>query len=282
MALGNFNKLTAPLRKIEGGIADRSKKADPGGLTNKGVTHKTYDAYRINQGLPTRSVKEITNDEVIAIYREFWDAVQGDLLPSGLDWAVYDFAFNSGAGRAVMELQEVLGCNVDGQIGQQTRKAIGAADLPKLINLYCDDRLKFMKRLSNWGENKNGWTKRVAEVRAAALDMANPDTPTLRRLTVPSLPAGANAKAHAENTSAAKSPEAQGLAMLASGLSGEKVRQATEVVQPHAGMDTPLGRAAFVLFAVLSVIGFVLVALPWLKRAQRMGLFGGFTGKVFR
>lgn len=54
-------------------------------------------------GRPAQSVKFITYDELKAIYKfQYWDRVQGDLLPAGLDYAVFDdFAVNSGeAGRS--------------------------------------------------------------------------------------------------------------------------------------------------------------------------------------
>ena len=38
------------------------------GETNKGITHNTYNSYRRSKGLPIRSVKYITNDEVRDIY----------------------------------------------------------------------------------------------------------------------------------------------------------------------------------------------------------------------
>lgn len=285
MAQGNFAKLLKPLLGIEGGVADRSLKDDPGGLTNKGVTHAVYDAYRAGKGLPQRSVRQITNAEVEEIYLEqYWRPIRGDELPSGLDWAVFDFAVNSGPGRAIKELQRVLGCSMDGVVGMRTLKMIGQADLPTLIDHYCDRRLTFMQGLKNWGANKNGWTRRVAEVRVAALNMADPDTPepTAAEIAPLTLPTSATAKAPEAATAVAKTPEAQGLMMLASGISGEKVRQAQDVAHAHSSMDTPLGRAAFVLFGALSVVGFVLVAMPWLKRLQQMGLFGGFKGSVFR
>ena len=50
----------------EGGYVN--DKDDPGGETNKGITHTTYDSYRRSKGLPTRSVKYITNEELEDIY----------------------------------------------------------------------------------------------------------------------------------------------------------------------------------------------------------------------
>ncbi len=50
----------------EGGY--NNDKNDDGGETNKGITHTTYNSYRRSKGLPTQSVKYITQQEVEDIY----------------------------------------------------------------------------------------------------------------------------------------------------------------------------------------------------------------------
>lgn len=284
MASGNYNKLLRPLLGIEGGVSDRPLSADPGGLTNKGVTQKTYDAWRVAHGMEKRSVRLITVAEVTAIYKdEYWDLVRGDDLPSGLDWAVFDFAVNSGPGRAVKELQRVLGVKVDGIIGSGTMSAIGRAEPAKLINLYCDRRLAFMKGLKNWGANKNGWTKRVVHVRELALDMADDSTPALpEKPPVPVLPPEASAKAPEAAQAQLKTADGLGVTAMACGVGGEKVRQVAEQVQPHMTMDTILGRLAFAVFTLLMLAGGVLIAYSYIGRIREKGGLGGFVGSVFK
>lgn len=148
---------------FEGGFSNHPD--DPGGPTMKGVTQANYDAFRIRKGLPTRSVKLITNAELQEIYNtKYYQVIKGDELPPGLDFAVFDFAVNSGPTQAAKELQRVLGVSVDGQIGDQTIKAANDAadaDEEKLIADYCARRLAFMKKLKNWKSFKTGWTRRV-------------------------------------------------------------------------------------------------------------------------
>ena len=49
-----------------------------------------YNAYRRRKRQSARSVRHITNSELIDIYRSrYWDAVKGDELPSGLDYVIY-------------------------------------------------------------------------------------------------------------------------------------------------------------------------------------------------
>lgn len=156
----------------EGGYVNHP--ADPGGATNRGVTQRVYDAYRKRQGEAPRSVRAITADEVADIYkRQYWDAVKGDDLPSGLDYAVFDYAVNSGPGRAIKDLQRELGVAVDGQIGNVTLAAAKSADVFDLIERLCARRMRFLKSLRHWGTFGKGWTSRVNEVIDGAVAMAS-------------------------------------------------------------------------------------------------------------
>ena len=177
MTQANFEKSLALVLEHEGGFVHDIY--DKGGATNKGVTQAVYDAYRKLRGRGQLSVKHITEDEVRAIYKfQYWDKVQGDLLPTGLDYAVFDFAVNSGAGRAAKYLQAVLGVAQDGQIGAMT---IAAVKSPVgAINALCDRRMAFLRRIPTFWRFGKGWTKRVEGdnpkkvdgVREVALDMA--------------------------------------------------------------------------------------------------------------
>jgi lysozyme family protein len=147
----------------EGGFVNHPK--DPGGPTNKGVTQRVYDAYRKLKGLPVRSVKLIEPIETEEIYRkQYWRMVKGDDLPAGLDYAVFDFAVNSGISRAVKYLQTLVGVWADGAIGLQTMSAIleaAKADEETLIIKYCANRMAFLKSLSTFPTFGKGWTRRV-------------------------------------------------------------------------------------------------------------------------
>mgnify|MGYP001556693352 CR=1 FL=1 len=84
---------------------------------------------------------------------------------------VFDYAVNSGPGRAVKSLQSVLGVAADGVVGPVTRAAATKAEPVGVINALCDARLSFLKSLGTWSTFGNGWTNRVASVRAAAIAM---------------------------------------------------------------------------------------------------------------
>jgi hypothetical protein len=144
----------------EGGYVDHP--ADPGGATNQGVTQATYDAWRQRKDQARRSVRHITPAERDAIYRnDFWDAIRGDDLPAGVDYATYDFAVNSGPSRAARYLQRIVGTKQDGIIGPLTLAAVTMHDPEHVVRRLCDDRMAFLRRLRHWGTFGRGWTRRV-------------------------------------------------------------------------------------------------------------------------
>lgn len=189
MTAGNFKPLVEQVLGIEGGVSDRPLKDDPGGLTNKGITQAVYDRWRSLKGLPPKSVREITTQEAVAIGKaNYWAPIHGDKLPSGVDFAVFDFAFNSGPAQAVKEMQRTLGVADDGVVGLATLEALAVADAESVINGVCDRRLAFMKSLKNWKANKNGWPARVAHVRAQSLALAAGDRLNAPEVELTSMP----------------------------------------------------------------------------------------------
>lgn len=166
----NFNEALRAVLVHEGGYANHPK--DPGGATMKGVTQRVYDAYRRNNGLEVRSVRNISEAELNAIYyQQYWMIVRGDQLPGGLDYAAFDYAVNSGPSRAIKHLQSVLGVTVDGVPGNATLAAANSGDIASHINKLCDRRLAFVKDLPTWPTFGKGWTSRIAGVRSKALTM---------------------------------------------------------------------------------------------------------------
>lgn len=144
----NFAKSLAAVLKSEGGYVNNPR--DPGGATNKGITQATYDAWNDSAKRARQNVQFIHDDEVQAIYRErYWDTVHGDELPSGIDYAVFDYAVNSGPTRAMRAY--AANPTIDG---------------------ICNQRLAFLQTLPTWAYFGKGWGARVATVRAMAKSMA--------------------------------------------------------------------------------------------------------------
>lgn len=155
----NFEKSLKYVLAWEGGYVNHPK--DPGGPTNKGVTQRVYDAWRKQKNLAPRSVVGITNAEVQAIYRvQYWDRVRGDELPLGLDYAVFDYAVNSGTAKAVKSLQQCLGVKVDGAMGAVTLAKIPATQ-EDTVKALCEQRYAFVKKLGTFKTFGAGWTRRI-------------------------------------------------------------------------------------------------------------------------
>lgn len=169
----NFARSLKAVLKHEGGYVNHP--SDPGGATNKGITIATFRRY-VKPGGTIADLKAITNDQVATVYRRrFWDAVRGSELPDGVDFAVFDFAVNSGPSRAIRYLQRVIGVKQDGVIGPATMAAVKSRMAATIINDLCDARLAFMKAIKKgtlWKTFGRGWSRRVSEVRSMALDMA--------------------------------------------------------------------------------------------------------------
>ena len=142
------HELTA---EFEGGWSDHP--ADPGGRTMYGITEAVYHAWLKRRGLPERSVRLITREEALKIYREeYWLKAGCDKLALGVDRMVYDAAVNSGVKRSRGWLME----------------AIGGSDAETIERLYSI-RMTFLRKLRTWKTFGKGWTRRVEAMRARAL-----------------------------------------------------------------------------------------------------------------
>ena len=170
----NFAASLARVLRSEGGRVNDPQ--DPGGRTNQGITQGTFNAWLSSHGSQHRDVFTITPDEVSAIYKaRYWDAVDADNLPSGLDYALFDFAVNSGPAKAAMTLQGIVGVAEDGKIGPITLAAIAKERPAFLIPKLCAMRLGFLKKLSTWPHFGAGWTNRVNQVDIDAMNMIRAD-----------------------------------------------------------------------------------------------------------
>ena len=249
MTAKNFAQSLKLVLAHEGGYSNHPK--DPGGATMNGVTQRVYDAYRASKGLTKRSVKELTVAEREAIYRrQYWDAIQGDDLPSGIDYVVFDGAVNSGPKQSIKWLQRALGSSytgpIDGVLGMGTLAALdGVQNHDALIDRICDRRLAFLKALKTWPTFKGGWSSRVNGVRTAAKAMEAGRQPAVHLLP------DAGAKAVIEDAKAPPSM-APGDAASGGGVMATVITQATDQL-------TPLGNLEFIanIVAVLTVAGVV-------------------------
>lgn len=174
MASQNFARALEFVLAHEGGYVDHPR--DPGGATNRGITRVTLEQWR-GRPVTKAEVRALTRAEAVAIYRAmYWNAVAGDDLPAGLDLAVFDFAVNSGPGRATKTLQSLLEVTADGVIGPVTRAAAHRRETAATIRDLCTARMAFLKSLKTFATFGKGWTARVQAVERAALQQAQSST----------------------------------------------------------------------------------------------------------
>lgn len=162
----NFHHCLQLVLAHEGGFVHDPQ--DPGGITNLGVTKSAWEAYA-GHAVNETFMRGLTPVAVAPFYKlEYWDKVRGDQLPSGVDCAVFDYAVNSGTGRAARTLQQAAGVLVDGSIGPATLAAVAQKDPVELVTNICKLRQSFLQALPTFGHFGKGWTARVAQVKNEA------------------------------------------------------------------------------------------------------------------
>ena len=165
----NFDECLKMLLHHEGGYVNHPK--DPGGETNLGVTKRVYEKWG-----GTKEMKDLTVEDVAPIYKkEYWDRCKCDDLESGVDWAVFDWAVNSGTGRAAKAIQKICGAAQDGAIGPKTLALIGTQNTQYVIEEFGKIRQDFYESLKTFDTFGRGWTRRNKETTEKALEMIEED-----------------------------------------------------------------------------------------------------------
>jgi lysozyme family protein len=166
----NFDASLARLLAHEGGYTNHP--SDPGGPTNFGITIFDYRKY-VKPDADAGDVRAMSLAAAKSIYRaKYWDALRCDELPSGLDYAVFDYGVNSGVSRAAKVLQQSVGVPDDGRVGPLTLAAAAKCDARRVVMAICAERRGFLQGLRTWPVFGRGWGRRVAAVEVAALQMA--------------------------------------------------------------------------------------------------------------
>ena len=166
----NFNESLAHVLKHEGGFVNHPK--DPGGATNLGCTKRVWEEW-VGHEVTVDDIRSLTVADVTPLYKKkYWDAVRGDDLPRGVDFAVFDLAINSGTGRASKLLQRAVGVAADGAIGPATLAAVANVNPRELATKVCEARMAFLQGLPTWETFGKGWARRVKETEKIAFNMA--------------------------------------------------------------------------------------------------------------
>ena len=170
----NFSACLAIVLREEGGFSNDN--LDPGGITNLGVTLRTWQAW-VGHPVDINDMEALTPAVVAPLYqRNFWNADSCAALPAGLDLCVLDFAVNAGPGHSARTLQSMVGATPDGAIGPATLAAVSSHvaqhGLGAAINEFQAARLQYYQSLGDWSTFSKGWTNRINTISAAAHNMA--------------------------------------------------------------------------------------------------------------
>jgi lysozyme family protein len=165
----NWQKSFELMLKSEGGFVNHP--SDPGGMTNLGVTKATWENW-VGRESDEAEMRGLTPEKVEPLYKnKYFDAVRGDELPMGLDYLMFDFAVNAGAGRAIKTLQTAVGVTPDGGFGPMTMAAVQAVDPVELIERFSQAKEDFYRSLTTFATFGKGWLNRVADVKVKASAM---------------------------------------------------------------------------------------------------------------
>lgn len=164
----NYEDCLNFVMRWEGGFVN--DPLDRGGATNRGVTQRTYDAWRTRKGADLRSVADMDPSELYQIYLErYWNPVKCRAFASPLDLALFDSAVQHGAGRTAKWLQELLDVTADGVVGPVTIEAASRQPVHDLTAAYLDRRQRFYRAIvANDPTQKRfekGWANRLADLR---------------------------------------------------------------------------------------------------------------------
>jgi lysozyme family protein len=162
----NWDKSFALVMKSEGGYVNDPH--DNGGETNLGVTKRAWAEYlgrAINEG----EMKALTLETVKPFYKKmYWDKCRCNDLPTGVDYAVFDFAVNSGVQQSIKLLQRAVGADADGVIGKETFALVDATHIDDVLESFSNQKRDFYRaivaRNPTQAKFLNGWLNRVNNV----------------------------------------------------------------------------------------------------------------------
>jgi len=151
---------------------------DPGGETIAGISrlaHPDWKGWKEVDGLKVsghfteeRAYDAVQKDLQTFYKREYWDKIQGDELPAGIDTYLFDMAVNIGYPRAIRILQGVVGATVDGILGPKTLIGITNTNKAVLLDRLLRKRITYyaslMQSLSDADRFMEGWINRSLDI----------------------------------------------------------------------------------------------------------------------
>jgi lysozyme family protein len=184
--MADFKKFLTFLLNNEGGLVN--DPADPGGLTNKGITLRTFKVYgRSILGVEATpaNLANLTNDQAGRIYkREYWDTVFGDEIQHELlAFMLADFHVNAGyqATLVFLKVLNSFGSNhpPSGRLTRKIMDSLSYHDPDEIYMEYKRARIAYYHSLAQehpaFRRYLHGWIRRVNELQ----DVKVPGRPDL-------------------------------------------------------------------------------------------------------
>ena len=162
--MAEFNKYAPKLLQLEGGFVNHPD--DKGGITNLGITLKTYQQY-CGQNKTIKDLRNISYGTWEEIMKDlYWDKCRADEIENqSVAEIVVDWCVNSGM-VGLRKVQEIAGTKPDGISGPKTLAAINGADQQELFERIWKARQQFyvniVKRNPSQKVFMNGWMNRLA------------------------------------------------------------------------------------------------------------------------
>jgi lysozyme family protein len=173
----NWQQAFEQMLASEGGFTDDERdngnKLPDGrkGSTMLGVTQHNWETH-VGHQVTHDQMRKLTPADVEPLYKKkYWDVVQGDKLPNGIDYLVFDMGVNAGPGRSIKLLQAAVGTTPDGGLGPITLAAVWSADPVVLIDKFSQEKEVFYRSLEKFTVYGKGWLNRVAAVKQKASSM---------------------------------------------------------------------------------------------------------------
>lgn len=171
-----FSQALAHVLEMEGGFSD--DPYDPGGPTNKGITLRVLAEWKgvVPDARLKAELKRIPDDTVRSIYlQRYWQPAYCAGMAPALAFFHFDAAVNHGVTGAMRLLQRAVGTDADGEIGPNTRAAIGRLSTRDAVQRYAEVRRARYRALPHFWRFGRGWLARVDTTLARALAIGGAD-----------------------------------------------------------------------------------------------------------
>ncbi|KAF7787182.1 hypothetical protein PRUB_a4059 [Pseudoalteromonas rubra] len=142
----------------DGGLNNHA--SDRGGLTKYGISQKAYPRLDIRNLDLTKAVR--------LYYRDYWEPMQCDHVPTGLALMLLDGAVQHGVDGMTRMVQGTVSAAIDGLFGSLTLKAVLGKMPSQLITGLLAERSRLYFGICQDDPtqriNLNGWFNRLAQV----------------------------------------------------------------------------------------------------------------------